>query len=110
VLFRGAFCVPLKITSLFSSQTTVLPLQVLIVEQILPEDMSNHVEDRKVIRNSQQGSTKGKSCLTNLEAFYNGVTVSRAKEELQMSSTQTSVRPLKSCFTTFLPLNWRDVA
>jgi len=31
------------------------------------------VEEKKLIRNSQHGFTKGKSCLTNLIAFYAGM-------------------------------------
>ncbi|CAM5148335.1 unnamed protein product [Eretmochelys imbricata] len=44
------------------------------MEQVLKESILKHLEERKVIRNSQHGSTKGKSCLTNLIACYDEIT------------------------------------
>ncbi|CAM4616486.1 unnamed protein product [Caretta caretta] len=44
------------------------------MEQVLKESILKHLEERKVISNSQHGFTKGKSCLTNLIAFYEEIT------------------------------------
>ncbi|CAM4373646.1 unnamed protein product [Caretta caretta] len=42
--------------------------------QVLKESILKHFDERKVIRNSQHGFTREKSCLTNLIAFYDEIT------------------------------------
>ncbi|GAB0204278.1 mitochondrial enolase superfamily member 1 [Grus japonensis] len=43
-----------------------------VMEQLIPRVFYKHVEEKKVIGSDQHGFTKGKSCLTNLIAFYDG--------------------------------------
>jgi len=45
-----------------------------VTEHLILDTIIKHVEKKKVIRSSQHGFTKGKSCLTSLIAFYDGMT------------------------------------
>ena len=45
-----------------------------MMDQVILEVIIKQVEEKKVVRSSQDGFTKGKSCLTNLIAFYDDMT------------------------------------
>jgi len=45
-----------------------------VMEQLILYVISKRMEEKNAIRSSQHGFTKGKSCLTNLIAFYDGMT------------------------------------
>jgi len=44
-----------------------------VMEQFILEVIIKQVEEKKVVRSSQHGFIKGKSCLTNLIAFYDAM-------------------------------------
>uniref|UniRef100_A0A8B9CF24 Reverse transcriptase domain-containing protein n=1 Tax=Anser brachyrhynchus TaxID=132585 RepID=A0A8B9CF24_9AVES len=45
-----------------------------VLEQLVLDAISKQLEEKNVMRSSQHGITKGKSCSTNLVAFYDGIT------------------------------------
>ncbi|PKU47486.1 rna-directed dna polymerase from mobile element jockey-like [Limosa lapponica baueri] len=45
-----------------------------LIEKLILNAISKHVEEKKIINSGQHGFTKGKSCMTNLLAFYDRMT------------------------------------
>jgi len=53
-----------------------------MMEQLILDVIIKKEEEKKVVRSSQHGFTKRKSCLTNLIAFYDGMTGWAGEERL----------------------------
>ncbi|CAM4696941.1 unnamed protein product [Caretta caretta] len=91
-----------------------------IMEQVLKESILKHLHERKVIRNSQHGFTKRRSCLTNLIAFYDEITGSvdegKAVDTLFLDfskafdtvSHSILVSKLKKCGLDECTIRWLD--
>ncbi|GAB0206646.1 mitochondrial enolase superfamily member 1 [Grus japonensis] len=55
-------------------QVSLISIPEKVMEQLILGVINKHVEEKVVIRSGQHGFTRGKSCLTNMIAFYDGMT------------------------------------
>lgn len=81
-----------------------------VMEQSFLEAICKYMKDKKATESSQQGFTKGKSCLTKLIAFYDEVTGTVDKGRQRMLYTLTEERPLTQSPIISLSPNCSDMS
>lgn len=95
-----------------SRLVSLSPVPRRILEQILLEALLRHMKDKDVIWDNQHSFTRDKWCLTNLMAFYGGVTVSVDKRRLNnviyLDFCKAFDVVLQNISITKLDRNWLD--
>ena len=77
-----------------------------VTEQIILSAIMWHLRDNQVMRPSPHGSMKGRSCLTDLIAFYDKVTRLLDEGKAVHVAAWTLVKPLTPFPTSFSWRNW----